>query len=332
MSQEPTPPNSNTFKYATITLASVLLLGGAWYVSSNNKKHAAAEAALASAKAELEAQKAALGAQRDKEAASRTLVAQKSSSLYSDYMKKAIAARLTANTIRKASEVLQTEIRKDPAIAKTGSFDIRQAIKQAAKYYEQTVKTRESLDLREIDGDLIDYLDKNVALDRETEKLLEDYAATGIKPDEDIVRLSNRREKLIEKDEAKLIAKFKDTYGVSLKSSEQFRDEAKAALNAQSKAFVDSLTASQLAQLLIGQSFTNQSDSNGRKWRLEAAQYINGSFDQKKGSEGIAFVVARLEVRDRRNNATGLLQAIVFFAKPADEDSLNWPIILSWPI
>lgn len=331
MSQEPAAQNSNVFKYATIALAAILVIGaGAWYVSSNNKKQAAAEAALVSAKAELDAQKAALGAQKEKEAANRSAVAQKSSALYADYMKKAIAGRLTATTIRKASELIQTTLRKDPNMATVGAFDIRQALTQASKYYVETIKLRESLDLRDIDADLVAYLDKNVALDRATKQALEDYAATGVKPDEDIVRISSRREKLVENEEPKLIAKFKDSFGLTLKTSEQFAAEAKTGLDAQSKTFVDGLTASQVAQLLIGKSFTNLSDPNGRKWRLEAAQFVNGSFDQKKGSDGIAFVMTKIEVRDRRNNATGLLQAIVFFAKPADEDTLNWPIILAW--
>ena len=215
-------------------------------------------------------------------------------------------------------------------MATVGAFDIRQALTQASKYYVETIKLRESLDLRDIDADLVAYLDKNVALDRATKQALEDYAATGVKPDEDIVRISSRREKLVENEEPKLIAKFKDSFGLALKTSEQFAAEAKTGLDAQSKTFVDGLTASQVAQLLIGKSFTNLSDPNGRKWRLEAAQFVNGSFDQKKGSDGIAFVMTKIEVRDRRNNATGLLQAIVFFAKPADEDTLNWPIILAW--
>ena len=331
MSQEPAPQNSNVFKYATVALAAILVIGTvAWYVSSNNKKQAAAEAALASAKAELDAQKATILAQKEKEAANRSVVAQKSSALYADYMKKAVAGRLTAMSIRKASEFLQTTLRKDPSMASVGSFDIRQALTQASKYYAENIKLRESLDLRDIDADLIAYLDKNVALDRETKEALEDYAATGVKPDEDIVRISSRREKLIENEEPKLVEKFKNSFGITLKTSEQFGADAKAALDAQSKTFVDGMTASQVAQLLIGKSFTNLSDPSGRKWRLEAAQFVNGSFDQKKGSDGIAFVMAKIEVRDRRNNATGLLQAIVFFAKPADADSLNWPIILAW--
>jgi hypothetical protein len=331
MSQNPAPQNSNVFKYATIALTAMLAIGtGAWYVSSNNKKQATAEAALATAKAELEAQKAALGAQKEKEAANRSLVAQKSSALYADYMKKAIAGRLTATTIRKTSEFLQTALRKDPSMATAGEFDIRQALTQASKYYAEAIKLRESLDLRDIDADLVAYLDKNVALDRATKEALEDYAATAVKPDEDIVRIASRREKLIENEEPKLIAKFKESYGVNLKTSEQFASDAKATLDAQSKTFIEGMTTSQLSQLLIGKSFTNLSDPSRRKWRLEAAQFVNGSFDQKKGSDGIAFVMAKIEVRDRRNNSTGLLQAIVFFAKPADVDTLNWPIILSW--
>jgi uncharacterized membrane-anchored protein YhcB (DUF1043 family) len=130
MSQEPAPQNSNAFKYATIALAAVLVVGaGAWYVSNNNKKQAAAEAALVSAKAELDAQKAALGAQKEKEAASKATMGKKSADLYATYFRQTTSARQTAISIRKKAEEIKTGISKDPGMAKMAfNFDIKQAV------------------------------------------------------------------------------------------------------------------------------------------------------------------------------------------------------------
>lgn len=359
MSQEPAPQNSNAFKYATIALAAILVIGaGAWYVSSNNKKQAAAEAALVSAKAELDAQRAKeqaaaeaakaelaaqkakaemaiesakseLTAQKQKESAAREAMGKKSAKLYADYMQKSTSARLTAVSIRKGAEALKTMILKDKEMAKLGAFDVRQAIRQSAKYFEQLAKYRETLDLRGIDPDLIAYIDKNSALDSAAKKAYEDYAATGEKPDEDLIRIVSRREKLVDNDEAKLIAKFKETYGLEIAATEAIRAEAKTNLDAASKAFADKLTERQVAQALIGRSFTNLTNP-GYKWRLEAAEFVNGTFNEKEGSEGMAAAVLQIEVRNPRTNNTGLLLAIVIYAKPASDSSLTWPAVVVW--
>lgn len=359
MSQEPSPQNSNVFKYATIALAAILVIGaGAWYVSSNNKKQAAAEAALVTAKAELEAQRAKelaaaeaakaelaaqkakaeiaiesakseLTAQKQKEAAARDAMGKKSAKLYADYMRKATSARLTAVSIRKGAEELKTMLRKDPEMAKLGTFDVRQAITQSAKYFEQLTKYRETLDLRGIDPDLIAYIDKNSALDSAAKKAYEDYAATGVKPDEDLVRIIASREKLVDNDEAKLITKFKETYGLELATTESIRTEAKASLDAESKTFAEKLTERQVAQALIGRAFTNLTNP-GYKWRLEAAEFVAGTFNAKEGGEGMAVAVLQIEARNPRTNNTGLLLAIVIYAKPAADSTLTWPIVVAW--
>lgn len=341
MSQEPTPPNQNVFKYATIGLAAILVIGtGTWYVSSNNKKQAAAEAALATAKAELEAQKAKadiaiesakseLSAQKQKEAAAREAMGKKSAQLYADYMQKATSARLTAASIRKGAEGLRTMTLKDPQLAQLGAFDVREAIAQSAKYYGQITKHRESLDLRGIDSDLIAYIDKNNALDNAAKKAYEDYAATGEKPDEDLLRIISRREKLVDNDEAKLIAKFKDVYGIELATSETIQPQAKAALDAESKKFAANLTEKQVAQSLIGRSFTNLTNPRS-KWKLEPTEFVSGTFSGKEGGEGMAVAVLQIEARNPRTNNTGLLLGIVIYAKPASDNALTWPIVVAW--
>jgi hypothetical protein len=359
MSQEPAPQNSNIFKYATIAMAAVLVIGaGAWYVSSNNKKQAAAEAALVTAKAELDAQRAKeqaaaeaakaelaaqkakaemaiesakseLTAQKQKESSAREAMGKKSAKLYEEYMRKSTAARITAVSIRKGAEELKTMLLKDRELAQLGSFDVRQAISQSAKYFEQLTKYRETLDLRGIDPDLIAYIDKNTALDNAAKKAYEDYAATGVKPDEDLVRIISRREKLVDNDEAKLIAKFKETYGVELAATETIRTAAKSSLDAESKAFAAKLDERKVAQALIGRSFTNLTNP-GSKWRLEAAEFVSGTFNAKEGGEGMAAAMIQIEVRNPRTNNTGLLLAIVIYAKPASESALTWPIIVAW--
>jgi hypothetical protein len=343
---------SNSSKYVIIALVAIILIGGgAWYVSSNNKKQAAAEAALVAAKAELEAQrlkeqvaaeaakakadmaieaaKSELAAQKQKESSALEAMGKKSAKLYDEYMRKSTAARITAVSIRKGAEQLKTMLLKNRELAQLGSFDVRQAISQSAKYFEQLTKYRETLDLRGIDPDLIAYIDKNTALDNAAKKAYEDYAATGVKPDEDLSSIISRREKLVEKDESKLIAKFKEAYGVELAATEAIRTEAKASLDAESKAFAAKLDERKVAQALIGRSFTNLTNP-GIKWRLEPAEFVSGTFSAKEGGEGMAAAVMQIEARNPRSNNTGLLLAIVIYAKPASDSALTWPIIVAW--
>lgn len=323
MSQEPAQQNSNVFKYATIALAAILVIGaGAWYVSSNNKKQAAAEAALVTAKAELDTQK-------QKEAVALEAMGKKSAKLYADYMQKSTSSRLTAVSIRKGAENIKTLFLKKKEMAELGEFDVRQAIIQSAKYFEQLTKYRQTLDLRGIDPDLIAYIDKNSVLDSEAKTAYEDYAATGEKPDEDLVSIVSRREKLVANDEAKLIAKFKETYGLEIAATETILAKAKTNLYAASKAFADKLTERQVAQALIGREFTNLTNPDS-KWRLEAAQFVDGKFYEKGGSEGMAAAILQIEVRNPRTNNTGLLFAIVIYAKPVSDSSLSWPAVVVW--
>lgn len=352
MSTSTQSAGSNASKYVIIALLAVIVIGaGAWYVSSNNKKQEAAAAALAAAKAELEAQrskeqeaaaaakakadmaieaaKSELAAQKQKESSAREAMGKKSAKLYDEYMRKSIAARMTAASIRKGAEKLKTMLLKDRELAQLGSFDVRQAITQSAKYFEQLSKYRETLDLRGIDPDLIAYIDKNTALDNAAKKAYEDYAATGVKSDEDIVRIISRREKLVDNDEAKLIAKFKEAYGLDLANTETIGTESKASLDSESKAFAAKLDERKVAQALIGRTFTNLTNP-GSKWRLEPAEFVSGTFSGKEGGEGMAVAVLQIEARNPRTNNTGLLLAIVIYAKPATDNSLTWPIIVAW--
>ena len=332
MSQEPAAQNSNVFKYATIALAAILVIGaGAWYVSSNNKKQAAAEAALVTAKAELDAQKAALGAQKEKEAAGKASMGKKSANLYATYFRQTTSARLTAISIRKTAEEIKTSLSKDPGMAKMAiNFDIKQAVNHAALYFAQAVKLRESLDLRGIDPDLITFIDKHAALDNAAKKAFEDYAVTGEKPDEEISRIRSKREKITEVDEVKLLSKFKDSYGITLDDSELLQTKSVEDLDAKSKAYASKLTESDVARQFVGRSFTNLTSPNGAKWQLQAAEFVNGSFKSKKGSEGLVFALVVMEVRNPRSNLTAQLLAMVVFAKPASDNILDWPMILSW--
>ena len=96
--------NANVSKYIAVALAVVVVGGGiAWFVSNEQGKQKDAEAALASAKAELAAQK-------NKESAASAAIGAKSAKVYADYMKRTISARTTAAQIRLAAEGIKMKL------------------------------------------------------------------------------------------------------------------------------------------------------------------------------------------------------------------------------
>ena len=322
MSSENESNSSNLYKYITIGLAAVILIGGGiWYVSNVNSKQAATEAALSAAKAEIASQKT-------KETASLTQRGQKSAKVYDDYMKQSISSRFIGHSFRKIAEGIQTMLEKEPTLRGSTNFDIRNVVGLGARYYDSAATLAANIDFRDLDADLIEYINKNREIDLELKKVYEDYAATGRKPDEDIILLTNKRIKLVEKNEQALIAKFSSQYGITLASSEEIRKDAQKNLTNESKVFAQTLTPGNVAQQLIGKSFTNIQDTR-KKWRLEASQFFDGSFNIKKASEGTVAVITTIQVKNPQNNSTGALIAIAVYAKPADENVLEWPMILS---
>lgn len=335
MSSPAPQPSSNAFKYATFALLAILVVGGAaWYISAQKGKLSSAEANLAATtaelaaqKAELAAQKAELVAQKDKASAAAASVGKKSAALYADYMQKTIAPRATAAIIRRAAETIQTNMLRQPGSAATATVNIREALLQSASYYGSAVAIGAGADVAGVEPDLVAYIRQHQALDEQAKKLYEDYAYTGRKPDEDLVLLTTRREKLVDINEVKLIAKFKDTYGVELAPSSQLRVEALAKLTESTKAFAAELTPERVAQGLIGRTFTNVQSPQAGKWNLAAAEFVSGSFESKSAKDGMALVVVRAQVKNPRTNSTGMIVGAAMYAKPADDSVVAWPII-----
>jgi len=313
--------NPNLFKYITIALVAVILIGGGiWYVTSSNSKQAATEAALSAAKAEIAAQKT-------KDAANLALKGQKSAKVYDEYMKQALTSRFIASNFRKKAEAIQTALRKNPQFRSSSSFDIRQVIGLSAQYYDNAASLGLNVDFKDIDSDLIEYISKNRELDLELKKLYEDYSATGNKPDEELGSLTSRRNQLIDKNEQALINKFNSIYGIQLSSSKEMLKDVQKNLTAASNSFASTLTPSHVAQQLIGKVFTNA--DNNQQWRLSSSEYFDGSFALRNASDGIVVVGVDLQVRNLKTNNTGKLSALVVYAKPASESMLEWPIIWS---
>lgn len=313
--------STNVSKYIAIALAVVVVGGGiAWLVSNEQGKQKATETALASVKAELAAQK-------NKESEVSASVGSKSSKLYADYMKRTLSARSTAVQIRLAAEGIKTMLQASPELNSNGSLSVREALAQSAAYYKAAAAIGSSVDFRDVDADLIAYIRKNQELDLEAKEIYDNYAATGQKPDEYLVALTTRRDRLIDNDEAKLITKFASLYGQTLAPSSQLRTEAEEKLMEETKAFANALTPERVAQAMIGRTFTNLQNERGPKWTLAAAEFVTGSFQTRKSKEGTAVVVMNMQVKNPRTNNTGLLLAIVVYAKPADSSNLEWPII-----
>jgi len=313
--------NSNLFKYITIALVAVILIGGGiWYVTSMNSKQAAAEAALSAAKAEIASQKT-------KQVADLTKKGQKSAKVYEDYMKQSASYRFIGYGFRKIAEGIQTMLVKEPTLRGSANFDIRNVVGLGARYYDSAASLASDIDFRDLDSDLIEYITKNREIDLEVKKAYEDYAATGRKPDEDLVLLSNKRTKLIEKKEQALINKFNTEYGITLTSSDEVVKEAQKNLTTEAKVFAQTLTPRLVAQQMIGKQFTNI--QNNKKWTLGASEFFDGTFNIKKASEGVVAVVTTIQVKKPQDNTTGALIVIAVYAKPPDENVLEWPMILS---
>jgi hypothetical protein len=313
--------SSNLFKYITIALFALILIGGGtWYITNTNSKQAAIEAALSAAKAEIASQKT-------KQLADLSKKGQKSAKVYEEYMKQSSSSRIIASTFRQIGENIETHLTKNPQLRSSANFDIRNVVGLGARYYDNAATLASNIDFRDLDPDLIEYINKNREIDLEAKKVYEDYAATGRKPDEYLVLLTNKRNKLIEKNEQALIAKFTNDYGVTLASSEEIRKDAQKNLITESKVFAQTLTPGHVAQQLIGKIFTNA--ENGQKWKLGASEFFDGTFNMKIAREGAIVVITTLQVKNPRTNNTGALTALAVYAKPADENMLEWPMIFS---
>lgn len=311
----------NLSKYIAIALAIVVVAGGvAWFVSSERSKQKDAEAALASAKAELAAQK-------NKESAASAAIGAKSAKVYADYMKRTSSARTTAAQIRLAAEGIKMKLQAAPELSRTGGLSVRGALAQSAAYYKAAADIGGAVDFRDVDPDVIAYIRKNQELDLAAKEIYDNYAATEQKPDEYLVQLTSRRERLIDNEEAKLIAKFTTVYGLTLAPSSQIRAEAEEKLMEETKAFANALTPERVTQALIGRTFSNLQNERGPKWTLAAAEFVSGTFQARRSEKGVAMVVMQAQVKNPRTNSTGLLMAIVVYAKPADSANLEWPII-----
>lgn len=321
MNSENESKGSNFYKYITIGLAAVILVGGGiWYVGNVSSKQAATEAALSAAKAEIASQKT-------KDAADLTIKGQKSAKVYEEYMKQSASFRFIASNFRQTAENIETFLVKSPQLRGSANFDIRDVVGLGARYYDNAVTLASSIDFRNLDADLIEYINKNREIDLEAKKVYEDYAATGRKPDEYLVLLTNKRNKLIEKNEQALITKFANQYGITLAPSDEIRKEAQKNLLTESKTFAAGLTPGGVAQQLIGKTFTNS--ENNQKWKLGASQFFAGSFATKTAREGVVSVITTIQVKNPKTNNTGALTALAVYAKPSDDNVLEWPMILS---
>jgi len=376
--------NSNLFKYITIAISALIVIGvTAWYIVSINSKHAAAEAALSAAKSEINAKnikqaateeallaakaeidsqnskqaaieaaltatkaeltaqnnkqaateaalsavKAEINSQKSKEAANVALRGKKSAEVYDEYMKQTVLLRVLAYTLRTQGEHIQTNLMKNPQLGGAYTFDIKQIIATSAQYYDKAASIGSSVDFRDLDPDLVEYITRNREMDLELKKIYDDYSATGRKPDEELAAYSSKRKQLIEKNEQSLISKFKNEYGLSILSFNDFQKDSNSKLKSQSEIFSQSLTPSRVAQRLIGKVFTNT--ENNTKWRLGSSEFTEGSFEYMKAVEGVVVVSLNMQVRNPRTNFTGRLSAMVFYAKPTDESVLEWPIIFA---
>jgi hypothetical protein len=305
-------------KYLTYILGAVIVLGGiVWYVSSEKSREKAVEQELASAKSELAAQK-------KKAEVSAEIMGKKSSAVYNNYMKSVLTSRFIALKIRKVVEQLQT-IRLQQGAGATFGLDARAGLRESIGYLDAAVKASSSIDLSGVDSDLVAFVRKNLDLDSAEKKVYEDYASTGRKPDEELVTIASRRERLVDNEEAKLISKFNSLYNINLPSSSQLQGEVEGKLLKDSEVFAKDLTVEHVAQGMIGSRLTNY--QNNTIWTLGAAQCVGGSFVLKKAIPGCVMAQVQIQVKDAAKN-TGLLSALVVYAKPADANILDWVLVL----
>jgi hypothetical protein len=288
--------NSNLFKYITFALVAVILVGGGYFFFKNSS------------------------ALNEK--------GKKSEAVYKKYMQQSTEARLIANHVRKGGEEIQKNIRKEKATVV--EFDFKKLLNIVATYQGNAATADAGLDLRDVDSDLIDYIMKSRQIDLGLKKIYDDFASLGQKNTEDLSTLNNKQNLLAEREEQALLSKFKSVYGITLNSSSWYKEESEKALTSAGNAFIGTLNPANVASQLIGRNFINH--PNGSKWTLGPAEYVLGQFIYKTGKNGVVMIGLSIEVKNPKNNNTGLLKAVVLYVKPSDETNLEWPMVFYSPI
>lgn len=296
MSSENESKGSNFYKYTTIGLAAIILVCGGYLFFKNSS--------------------------------ALTEKGKKSEAVYKKYMQQSTEARLIANHIRKGGEEIQKNVRKDKSTVI--EFDFRKLLNIVATYQGNAATADVGLDFRDVDSDLIDYIMKSRQIDLGLKKIYDDFASFGQKNTEDLSALTNKQNLLAEREEQALLNKFKSVYGITLNSSSWFKQESEKTLTSAGNEFISKLNPANVTSQLIGKNFINH--SNGTKWMLGPAEYVSGQFLNKTGKNGVVLISLSIEVKNPKNNNTGLLKAVVIYVKPTDETSLEWPLVFYSPI
>lgn len=164
---------------------------------------------------------------------------------------------------------------------------VQKALKLSAGFYEKAARHRQTLSTAGVDPEVLAYVDRLVALDRQAQDILEIYAQDPSSRPASLTINMNQRVAW-RADEAQFLANMAARHGINLPTSKTIGDQQSAQAREDSSHFVRDNDARKIVNVLVGSKFTNL--LTGGVWTIDPGEFVEGKVVRSTSQDGNAVV------------------------------------------
>lgn len=160
---------------------------------------------------------------------------------------------------------------------------VQKALKLSAGFYEKAARHRQALSTAGVAPEVVAYVDRLVALDRQAQEILEVYAQDPSSRPVSLTANMNQRVAW-RADEAQFLSVMTSRHGIHLPTSKTLGDQQEAQAQEDSARFVRDNDAQKMVNVLIGSKFTNL--LTGGVWTIDPGEFVEGKVIRSTSQHG----------------------------------------------
>jgi hypothetical protein len=249
-------------------------------------------------------------------------VGQRSAAFYRDFMDEQVGCQAKAGGIRAVVERIDISPTLPDALGNIYTSrnlgGVQKALKLCAGFYGRSAKKRLALSAAGVDPAVVSYVDQLVALDQQAQDIYEEYAKDPSSKPAQLAVLAARRDAFTRESELSLLTAFEAKYGIKLPSRQEIlAQQTKLATDGSAKFLVDN-GPKKLADLLIGETFTN--NLTGGRWTIDQGEFNDGKIVKSTPLVGCVVFELELSLTGSRSRAPCKINVVLV---AAEDPALN---------